>query len=1320
MVGRIVAGRFELERQAGAGGMGTIYCARDLTTGQRVAIKLLNLLEGRGAERFDAESEILAELAHPAIVRHVAHGVTENGERYLAMEWLQGEDLGARLGRSEDDPLTPSDSLILIRRAAEALAYTHPRGIVHRDIKPENLFLPEGDVSRLKLLDFGIARMARAGRRLTATGSVVGTPGYMAPEVLRGVEESVANADIFSLGCVLFHCLSGRPAFEAEDPTALMAKILLQDAPRLREFVPQIPESLEQLLVRMLEKDPSARPADGAALVVALDALPQTLDLELGERPQRRRLSLTASEQRIACVVMAGPSDISRKSAEPGQGPPGKTLHVGMASVVGDAIPVAIPSSSTPIDPRLTELESVLSLAHGARTHALPDGTLVVTMSDVGKPKDHVTSAARCALLMRTALPGVPIVVATGPGRFSAWSVAGEVIDVGARLLRVTAPGAIRLDDVAAGLLDVRFEVEKDGPSRFLKNEREAFATNSVLLGKNTDFVGRGREISMLTNLHASVITESTAAAVLVTGPAGIGKSRLRQEFVDWVRRQPDHTEILFGAGDSLSSGGPFGMLGRALRRSAGIHDSESLDVRRAKLRERVARHVEPASRTRIAAFLGELAGTTFADDFSDVLRSARQSAQLMSDGIRRAWEDWLAAECKAGPVLILLEDLHWGDLGTVTLVDAALRTLRESPLMVMAFARPDVTATFPDLWSERELQTIRLAPLSRKAAEKLVREALGTKTDPTVIAQVVERADGNAFFLEELIRARAEGRGGTLPNSVLGTVQSRLDAEGADIKRVLRAASIFGERFNGDDVVALLGGPREAENIRAWLDHIEARELIARAAEPRSAGGVAYVFSHALVREAAYAMLTEDDRVLGHRLAGDWLEPLDVADPMTLAEHFRRGEEPSRAVRWYHKAAEQALNANDLAAAIERAGLGLSCGAGGELAGALRLTQAEAHLWRGELDRAEERAREAVGELTPGTSAWLRANGQVVIAAAKRGDLDRVEAQVQLVTSTLPEFGARNAEIVCLSWAANYLIFGGRVTAAENLLLMIGDLAGDLSEVDAQAVALVRQVNATRASSRGELGTCVREFREALAAFEQAGDLRNACAVRSNLAYIYSELGDFERAETALRAALEAADRMGLHDVTAQVQHNLGRVLEWRGQLIEARALEQKAVDSFAKQGDPRLEGVARAYLAEIALDGGQTREAEHEASVAMQLLKVAPSLRVPATAIWARALVALHQPREGLAAAEEAFRALATLGDIEEGEAMVRLAYAECLIANGANNEANIVLRNARDRLLSRASRITEDTWRERFLHDVPSHKKTLSLAGQCPPSQ
>ncbi len=230
-MGSLFADRFEALRKAQSGGMGTVFRAHDRVSGVEVALKVLRGQGAHDVERFTREATILAGLGHPGIVRYVAHGITGGGEHYLAMEWLDGEDLGARLVRRG---LSMAESLSIVRRAAEALAFAHGRGLVHRDLKPSNLFLVHGDVAEVKLVDFGIARQGLDVARVTRTGVLLGTPGYMAPEQIQGPPVHDPRADVFALGCVLFECLTGRSAFEGATAMAVLAKILLQEVTRAR------------------------------------------------------------------------------------------------------------------------------------------------------------------------------------------------------------------------------------------------------------------------------------------------------------------------------------------------------------------------------------------------------------------------------------------------------------------------------------------------------------------------------------------------------------------------------------------------------------------------------------------------------------------------------------------------------------------------------------------------------------------------------------------------------------------------------------------------------------------------------------------------------------------------------------------------------------------------------------------------------------------------------------------------------------------------------------------------------------------------------
>src|SRR4051812_36533736 len=309
-------GPFLLRHVCGQGAMGVVYAASDLRDGRPVAVKVLTaavVTDPPRLRRFAAEAEVLSSLDHPGIVRYVDHGTTPGGEPFLAMEWLEGEDLSQRLQRGG---LSLRESVTLGRRVAEALAAAHARGIIHRDIKPGNLFLRGGDVDGVAILDFGIARIAAVSSGLTITGAAIGTPGYMAPEQARGARDIDARADIFALGAVLFECLAGRPAFAGRHLLAVLAKLLLEDPPRLLELRGDVPAGLDELLGRMLEKDAAARPESAAEVAAELAAMSLADEGPSAGATPRATLEagLTSSERRFLSMVIAATPDMKTDS----------------------------------------------------------------------------------------------------------------------------------------------------------------------------------------------------------------------------------------------------------------------------------------------------------------------------------------------------------------------------------------------------------------------------------------------------------------------------------------------------------------------------------------------------------------------------------------------------------------------------------------------------------------------------------------------------------------------------------------------------------------------------------------------------------------------------------------------------------------------------------------------------------------------------------------------------------------------------------------------------------------------------------------------
>ncbi|XXX72924.1 protein kinase [Sorangium sp. So ce134] len=1309
--GDLFAHRFELNRPVGEGGMGVVWRALDRWAGEPVALKVMRAPDDQFAARFQREAKILADLRHPGIARYVTHGAADDGRCYLAMEWVEGESLGSRLARG---PLGVDEGLALVGQVAETLAVVHAGGTVHRDIKPENLLLVGGSLARVKLLDFGLARLENALCELTGPGVVLGTPAYMAPEQVRSLPDIDARADVYALGCLLFECLTARPPFVAEHLMALLAKIVFEDPPRPGELRPGVPAWVDALVALLLAKDRAQRPGDAAAVMALLGA--QTAGASGAAAP--RTQGLTQGERRLACVVLARVegSDLGAgRAAAPVRSPRDRETLVRPAETTLERPPSA----------SLLEGLEATAQAHRARFEVLRDGSVVTIVTDAGAPTDLTARAARCALSVRELLPGARVALATGWDERDGVQPLGQVIDRASAQLAASpspeeaalaAPRPVLLDRMTAALLGPRFEVRAEGPRLLLGGEREPLEDVRTLLGRPTPCVGRERELLLLQATFDACVAESEARAVLVTAEAGVGKSRLRHELVRRLAGRGEAFELWIARGDPMRAGAPFGVLGQVVRRAARLLDGEPLDARRHKLAARVAEHVAEPLRRQVAEFLGEMAGTPFPAEASVLLRAARQDAKLMSDQMQAAWVELARAECRARPVLLVLEDLHWGDRPTVEYVDAALRLLEGERLMVLALARPEVREAFPDLWTKRALTELRLVGLPRRACEELVGGAL-EGLDAEGVARIVDRSGGNAFFLEELVRAAAEGHVGGVPETVLAMMQSRLAGLAPEARRALRAGSVFGGVFWRGAARALLGPEMDEAQLDDCLSALARRELVSRLHESTFQGETAYAFRHALVREAAYEMLTEEDRRLGHRLAGAWLAQAGETDAMVLATHFERGGEYERAIGCYRRAAEQALGASDCGAAIERAQRAVACGATGEAFGELETLQAEAHRLLGESAAAELHATMAMWALPEGSAAWCRAAGVALWASSLVGRGDAVVALARTLCARWSAEGVTGPELVAMALAAQLLLYmAGKTEETEALASRI-DASFERFRRDPTVAAAILRLRTLRAILAGDVGAA-RELCDASErCYEAAGDVRGACGARSNAGHYCNELGAYDDAARLLRAAVADTERLGLPYMAAFAKENLGRTLSQLGELDEARAQLDGALRTFVASGDRRMEGGTYVYLAAVSLRAGDLARAEAEARRGCELLADCAPLMPCALGTLAGVLLAAGRAEGALEAADGAAALAAPIiaaqGHLEEGESQIYLVRAEALAACGARGEARRAIALARGRLLKRAASIANPAWRASFLENVPEHARTLALA-------
>ena len=284
-----LSGRYDIERKLGAGGMASVYLARDLKHDRQVAIKVLHpeLAATIGGDRFEREIRTAAKLQHPNIL-----GMFDSGDAagllFYVMPFVEGESLRDRLDRETQLPV--EDAIQIILEVADALGHAHSKGVVHRDIKPDNVMLSGGHAL---VADFGIARAAGEGanQKLTSTGMSLGTPTYMAPE--QAVGEAVGpTADIYSLGCMLYEMLAGEPPFTGKNGAMIMAKHAMEAVPSVRIVRQSVPDEVEQAIFAAMGKVPADRPQSAGAFM-------EIFGIPMGTTATRRVVSRTTGSHRV-------------------------------------------------------------------------------------------------------------------------------------------------------------------------------------------------------------------------------------------------------------------------------------------------------------------------------------------------------------------------------------------------------------------------------------------------------------------------------------------------------------------------------------------------------------------------------------------------------------------------------------------------------------------------------------------------------------------------------------------------------------------------------------------------------------------------------------------------------------------------------------------------------------------------------------------------------------------------------------------------------------------------------------------------------------
>ncbi|MFO0745930.1 MAG: protein kinase [Myxococcota bacterium] len=429
--GDTIRGRWRVEGLAGRGASGEVYRGHDLVEGTTVAVKLLVRDELTAKARFEREIAILSALAVPGVVRYV--GASDEPPA-LVMQWLDGETLKERLQRGA---LGVDATLRLARELASALAATHELGIVHRDLKPSNVFMAQdGESTRAVIIDFGIARRASEAT-LTQAGDTLGTPAYMAPEQVRGLAVD-ARADVYALGAVLYECVTGAPLVDARDVMSALAQILDAE-PKTLAHVADAPPWLVGLVAAMVSHDAARRPADGRAVLAALDGEPGTAAIA----------GLSREETSVVSIVR-----------------------------MADALAA---QETLSLSARASLPQQLLAIAreHDGQLTRQADGAWVVSFARSGSASDRAARAVACAGAMHSA-SGLSTAVATGRGLVTASGVLGEVVT---RAQALTG-SAVAIDVATQALLATRDGTRGEGP---FVGRKSQLATLTTMLAEAGD-----------------------------------------------------------------------------------------------------------------------------------------------------------------------------------------------------------------------------------------------------------------------------------------------------------------------------------------------------------------------------------------------------------------------------------------------------------------------------------------------------------------------------------------------------------------------------------------------------------------------------------------------------------------------------------------------------------------------------------------------------------------------------------------------------------------------------------------------------------------
>ncbi len=965
------AGRFIIEREVGRGGVGIVYRAVDQVTGTPVALKVVAVsgIDTGEDARFQREGRILASLIHPHIVRLVDFGHTDDGTPYLAMEWLDGEDLSVRHKRA---PLSMLDAVRAMGQIADALSSAHAAGVVHRDVKPSNILLRTDNEGALHatLVDFGVA--AAQDARVTRTGAIIGTPAYMAPEQARGDGEIDQRSDIYSLGATLFELIAGRPPHTGPTAIAILARLATTPAPRLREVLIEAPLSLDDLLGDMLATAPADRPSSASEIAIALRSLEVEMIAQTGMR-------LTPS---------GTPSFASHTT----------TSRSGGSRVVTTIVATYVPKG----DPRTRLLTTIRS--RGGEATELGGDAIVAHFGLKRSAGDEASRAAEVA--MKVAQMPAAVGVATGRARLERTRAQGEVVDRAAALSRDAKRGQVIADTATTELIRSGFELQLRADGASIVTSARAQRQDGIA---GAPFVGREPELVQIMAAFERAAEDATPVIVSIGGAPGMGKTRLRYEALASIGAHRSAPKVVLARAESFGTSPPFGIAADLLAGTLALYPEGE---RQSLLGQRS----EPSEPTSLELLLAK-------DPSHDLAHS-----RGVRDALWIALTDFFLAAPE--PLVLAVEDAHGADADSIAWIEHMLARASGKRVFMLVTARPSFWRKDSHRFESRDHVRLELGPLGKRATRAIVRSMLHNRAaDPSyeeLCEQIAAQAAGSPLFAEELSRLAAQGRDSALAPTIEAALQTHLDALDDRERDTAIKLSVFGA-LGWDEGLEALG----AKNVNDALRDLAAAEVLIEQARSRFAGAREWSFKHALMREVAYAALGEEELKRLHARAGAWLAGRGELDGV-VAKHFELSGDFATAANHWERAARRSLAANALSDAAALADRALTFAEDKPTTFTRALLLDEVWSRQDARAAERETAVRALEESVYDEQTSIRAKGARVRYEDARGGNDETTKGLDEVRLLAQVAGIVDEETRCAAALASRLAYGGSLPEAE------------------------------------------------------------------------------------------------------------------------------------------------------------------------------------------------------------------------------------------------------------------------------------------------